>query len=118
MGKLKTARRRNRLIHTNKVNNLKKSTNPHKWTEDDDIVAFYLYRFKEIGFPFTRDRVAEKLGISVASLNMRIGNFKAIAGEGGLSHPAKQSNKIYKKFNGIPKTELRSVVLKILEHNS
>jgi hypothetical protein len=93
---------------------LKKSSKLHKWTENDDIVVLYLYRFNDIGFPFTRDKVAEKLGMSVASLNMRIGNFKAIAGEGGLSHPAKQSGKIYKKFNGMPKTELRSLVLEIL----
>ncbi|HKM60792.1 MAG TPA: hypothetical protein VJY36_07980 [Candidatus Bathyarchaeia archaeon] len=86
----------------------------HKWTENDDIVVLNLYRFKDIGFPFTLDKVAEKLGMSTASLNMRIGNFKAIAGEGGLSHPAKQSNKIYKKFSEMPKTELRSLVLAIL----
>jgi hypothetical protein len=91
-----------------------KSAIRHKWTKNDDIVVLYLYRFKDLGFPFTRDKVAEKLGMSVASLNMRIGNFKAITGEGGLTHPAKQSNEIYKKFNGMPKTELRSLVLEIL----
>ncbi len=86
----------------------------HNWTEEDDIVALYLYRFKEIGFPFTLDVVADKLGMTAASLNMRVGNFKAIAGEGGLSHPAKQSREIYQKFGKVPKAELRSLVLEIL----
>ena len=47
---------------------MKKSGIRHKWTENDDIVVLYLYRFKDMGFPFTRDKVAEKLGMSAASL--------------------------------------------------
>lgn len=80
----------------------------------DDIAALYLYKFGNIGLPITLDQVAKKLGMTSASLNMRIGNFKAIAGEGGLSHPAEQSKRVYKKFNGMPKNELGALVLKIL----
>ncbi len=47
---------------------------------------------------------------------MRIANFKDIDRKAGLSHFAKQSLEIYEEFNGAPESELRSLVLKILEN--
>jgi hypothetical protein len=96
------------------VNNLKESRKFHKWTEKDDIVTLYLYRFGDGGLPFSRVEAGEKLGMGVGSLIMRIANFKAVDKKGGLANFSKQSLKIYKEFNGMPENELRSLVLKIL----
>jgi len=72
-----------------------KTTKYHKWTEKDDIVAFYLYKFGDKDIPFSIGDVGTNLGMGVNSLKMRIANFKAIDGKGGLEHFAGQSLKIY-----------------------
>lgn len=60
----------------------------HKWTVEDDIVTLYLYMYgdSKIGFP-TKD-IGEKLGMGANSLRARIGNFKAIEGDGGFAQIA------------------------------
>jgi hypothetical protein len=69
----------------------------HRWSKEDDIVAFYLYRFGHESLMMTIEEISKRLGMSEASLKMRMGNFKAIDGEGGLSNYAKLSEKIYNK---------------------
>jgi hypothetical protein len=86
----------------------------HKWTDDDDIVTLYLYKFDVKGLPFSLNTIACKLGIIVGSLKMRISNFSYIDKKVGLANFAKRTEKIYNKFNGLSETELRSLVLKIL----
>jgi len=87
----------------------------HKWTEEDDIVTFYLYKFGDGDLTFSLANIGERLGMGVSSLRMRIANFKAIDGRGGLKHFSKQSLRIYKKYKGTSEDELRSLVLKIME---
>jgi 5-methylcytosine-specific restriction endonuclease McrA len=96
------------------ANTSKKSAKFHKWTEEDDIVTLYLYKFEDKGLPYSLAEVGEKLGMGVDSLKMRIANFKAIDKKTGLANFSKQSLKIYKEFTKMPETELRSLVLKTL----
>lgn len=87
----------------------------HTWTEEDDIVTLYLYKFGDKDIPFSLEDIGRKLGMGVSSLKMRIANFKAIDGKGGLEHFGKQSLKIYDRHKQTPKSELKSLVLEILE---
>jgi len=102
----------NRCVRRTEGNTLKKY---HKWTKEDDIVTLYLYKFGDGDLPFSLEDIGEKLGMGVSSLRMRIANFKAIDGKGGLEHFGTQSLKIYKKYKGTSEDELRSLVLKIME---
>jgi len=87
----------------------------HEWTEEDDIVTLYLYKYGNEGIPFTLEDVSRILGMSTGSLGMRIANFKAIDGKGGLEHYGKTSLKVYRKYYETPKDELRSLVVRILQ---
>ena len=51
---------------------------PHRWTEDDDIVAFYIYRFGLSPLYMTTKEVSEILGMSDSSLKMRLEIFKLL----------------------------------------
>lgn len=70
----------------------------HKWSREDDIVAFYLYRFGPESLIMSIEEISKRLGMSEASLKMRIGNFQAIDGAGGLQNYAKLSERIYKEY--------------------
>jgi len=88
----------------------------HRWTEEDDIVTFYLYKFGDKDIPFSLEYIGEKLGMGVNSLRMRTANFKAIDGKGGLEHFSKRlSLKVYKRYKETPESELKSLVLKIIK---
>lgn len=90
----------------------------HRWTENDDIVTFYLYKFGGRDLPFSLENVSSKLGMSVGSVRMRIANFRTIDGVGGLEHYGKISLKVYKEYKETPRDELRSLVLSIIKRRS
>jgi hypothetical protein len=86
----------------------------HSWTESDDLVALYLYRFGlKRGAPSVEE-FAEALGISVASMKMRIANFRAIKTGSGLGHCANQSIAVYNNYRNTGETELRALALRVL----
>jgi 5-methylcytosine-specific restriction protein A len=87
----------------------------HEWTEDDDIVALYLYRFGPDDLPISVGEIGDRLGMGAGSLRMRIGNFRAIDGQGGLDNAAIQSRKVYESHAKTSKDELRAKFLLILE---
>lgn len=87
----------------------------HKWTEEDDIVTLYLYKYGDGEIPFTLEDIGRNLGMGASSLWMRIANFKAIDGKGGLKNFGKQSLEIYRKHYETPKDKLKSLVVKILQ---
>ncbi|RKG76191.1 hypothetical protein D7W79_18410 [Corallococcus exercitus] len=80
----------------------------HNWSEADDLVAFYLYRFGTEGLPFDLPTIAEQRGIKEGSLKMRISNFKAYAGAGSLGNIARQSVQVFERYKNVHQTELRS----------
>jgi hypothetical protein len=87
----------------------------HEWTETDDIVALYLYRFGAKDLPLRIAAIGDRLGMGAGSLRMRIGNFRAIDGHGGLGNAAIQSRRIYEAHSKTAKEELRAKVLSILD---
>lgn len=87
----------------------------HSWTEDDDIIALYLYKFKgEENIPNSYEDIANFRGFTVNSLKSAFANFKAIDTGKGLLHYAKHQKSAYEKYKDMPKTELRRLVIDIL----
>jgi len=96
---------------------MKKRKENHKWTEEDDIVTLYLYKFGHKDLPHSVEYIGRKLGMGAGSLKMRIANFKAIDGKGGLEHYGKTSLKIFERYKQTSKDELKSLVLKIVKRS-
>jgi len=83
--------------------------NRHDWSEADDIIAFYLYRFGVERLPFDMTTIAERRGIKPGSMRMRISNFKAYAGTGSLGNIARQSVQVFERYRYTPEPELRNL---------
>jgi hypothetical protein len=90
----------------------------HAWTENDDLVAFYLSRHGSRFLPLTEGGIAAALGMSEASLAMRQGNFAHLEKKQGLSHVAQQSCRIYGLHKGASESELRPIVLRVLRREA
>jgi hypothetical protein len=58
---------------------MERRTHRHHWTEQDDIVALYFYKFGDEGRTSNLATVGERRGMGAGSLRMRVGNFRAIA---------------------------------------
>ena len=67
---------------------MERRANRHRWTEKDDIVALYFYKFGDLGRTSSLAIVGEGRGMGAGSLRMRVANFRAIAGGGRLDHAA------------------------------
>jgi hypothetical protein len=85
----------------------------HKWTELDDIAALYVYKFGED--TLTSAFLCGKLDIERSSFAMRVQNFQAIDGQGGLSNYAEQSAAIYQRFKSLTESQLRETILNAIE---
>jgi hypothetical protein len=86
----------------------------HKWSYEDDVVAYYLARFGDRDLPGTLKEIGTILGMGEGSLRMRIGNFRALDGTGSLDHTAKLSRKVHEEHKLTPQAEHKARVLKIL----
>ncbi len=80
----------------------------HSWSPEDDLVAFYLYKFGTERLPFDMPTIAERRGIKPGSMEMRIRNFKAYAGAGRLVNIAKKSVLVFERYRDTPEPELRN----------
>lgn len=76
---------------------------PHRWSKEDDIVAYYLYRFGSVSLMTTVENISIILDVSEPSLVMRTANFRAIDGAGGLPNYAKLSKKVYDEYKAVTK---------------
>jgi len=85
----------------------------HKWTELDDLAALYVYQFGE--GTLTSAFLCDKLDIERGSLAMRVQNFQAMHGQGGLSNYAEQSAAIYQRFKSLTESELRETILNAIQ---
>ena len=79
----------------------------HKWTKNDDTITFYLFKFGLERIPYTKAQIAKRIGVSCGSLAWRLGNFKAITGEGKADHFAPLSLRIYNEFKNTPELAVR-----------
>jgi hypothetical protein len=55
----------------------------HSWSDDDELIAYYLYRFGDSDLSVKKKELSDILGMTLASLSMKISNFKAVDGQGG-----------------------------------
>jgi len=87
----------------------------HLWSESDDIITLYLYKFDVAQLPFTLDEMVGKLGVTIGSFKMRRNNFKFLDGKGGLQNFSEQSKKIFDEYSPKSEEELRKIVLDLLK---
>jgi hypothetical protein len=78
----------------------------HRWTEGDDLVAFYLSRHGTRRLPLMEAGIAKLLGMSEGSMARRRGNFAYLDGRGGLPHAAKQSRRVRQQYEKATEPEL------------
>lgn len=86
------------------------------WSDEEHIVAIYLYRFgfEELGF--TYPEIARMLGRKPSSIIMRYANYLNIEdGGSGLSGGGVRAREMYNAYRAVPKQELRRKVLNILQ---
>jgi hypothetical protein len=86
----------------------------HHWTEADDVTAVYLYKHGPAHLRIAVEEIAQKLGMSTASMKMRIQNVKSADGGPGLPKFSKQTRSVLSRFGGSPESELRAKVKKYL----
>ena len=88
---------------------------PHKWTKENDILAFYLFRFGEDSL-ISLNSVARHIGFNdTSSLKIRIQNFQAVSGQGGLKNYAKLTKQVYNDYSNVTQNILRKKCLQIME---
>ena len=81
----------------------------HHWTEQDDIVALYFYKFGDLRRTASLETIGERRGMGAGSLRMRVVNFKAIGSGGHLDHAALQSRMVYQRYADLSESELRKL---------
>jgi hypothetical protein len=81
----------------------------HHWTEEDDIVALYFYKFGDLRRSSSLEVVGDNRGMGGGSLRMRVANFRAIGGGGSLDHAAQQSRSVYQRYAHLSEPELRKL---------
>ena len=79
----------------------------HDWTEDDTVIAYYLYRFRDGDLSVNKKELSDILGMTLASLSMKISNFKAVDGQGGLDGYTTKDVRIYKQFHLLPDSRVK-----------
>ena len=99
----------------------------HCWSEDDDLVAFYLSRYGTRFLGMGEAAIAKALSrrpppngcravdMPEGSLRMRISNFDYLDGRPGLENYAAQSFRTYEKYKNATVVELRPIVIRVLE---
>jgi hypothetical protein len=88
----------------------------YNYSEGDDVVALYIYKYGDGDLPQSTDTIGASLGMGSNSLRMRISNFRAIDTDGreGLRNWARQSEAVYRHYGDSPRDELRQRVLRHL----
>ncbi len=81
----------------------------HRWTLTDDAAALYVQKYGHTRIAGSITEVANLLDIKAGSFRMRVGNFKALAGDGGLGNFARQSRDVYERYGSLSEPELRAV---------
>ncbi|MGI4789520.1 MAG: hypothetical protein ACRYFS_11795 [Janthinobacterium lividum] len=79
----------------------------HSWTVDDDLIAYHVFRFGPRDIDGTIQEIGEILGMGFNSFNLKLANFKAIAGLGGLENYTRQSVQVYEKYSKLSDSEAR-----------
>ena len=81
----------------------------HIWIKSDDLMVLFVHKFGIENSPLTKQEIAEKIGVSLGSVSYRLGNFKAIDGEGKATNFAKLSDLVAKEYIALNMQELKNV---------
>lgn len=91
----------------------------HSWSDDDNLIAYYLYRFGDSELNVTKKELGDILGMGIGSLSYKIGKFKAIDGQGDLDGYSYQAVRIYKQHSELSDEEAKiagqAAVIRALE---
>ena len=79
----------------------------HSWSDDDNLIAYYLYRFGDSDLNVSKKELGDILGMGLGSLSYKIGNFKAIDGQGDLDGYSLQAVRIYKHYSVLSDEKVR-----------
>ena len=69
----------------------------HQWTEENELVAYYLYRCGDKNLEESKEAIGELLGMGWNSLALKIANFKALEGKGGYDGFSRQAQRVYEQ---------------------
>ncbi|MDD3442388.1 MAG: hypothetical protein PHW89_03920 [Sulfurimonas denitrificans] len=86
----------------------------HNWQETDDIKVLYIVLYGYENIPYKKNDIAEQIGVTVGSLNYRLGNFKAIQGIGKVTHIAKLSKYVYDKYSSLSEQKLLELAFNVI----
>jgi hypothetical protein len=82
----------------------------HRWTEADDVAALYVYRFGLERLGMSTTDLARSRGIKAGSFRMRVQNFQALDGKGGLENWARKSERVFERYRNVSEETLRRLV--------
>lgn len=82
----------------------------HRWSEADDMSALYVYRFGAERLGTTTTGLAHSRGIKPGSFRMRVRNFQALDGKGGLENWAHQSEGVFERYRSLDEESLRKAL--------
>jgi hypothetical protein len=80
----------------------------HRWSDDDNLIAYHVFRFGKRDLPTDFEEIGTILGMGSNSFSLKVANFKAIAGEGGMEGYSHQAVRIYEKYSRLPDDEVYS----------
>jgi hypothetical protein len=84
------------------------------FTEGDDLMVLFAYKFGFHNCPLTRQQMAERIGTSVGSVGYRISNFASLEGQGHADHAASLTKAVYQVYAHIPMEVLRAIAFDAL----
>ncbi len=89
----------------------------HQWTLKDDLKILYIYKYGISNCCYSRNEIAEIIGVSVGSVGYRIANFKAIEGIGSATHFSILSEEVHGKYNNLPEPALKQLAFGSDKHD-
>ena len=85
----------------------------HKWTNSDNIIAFFLYKYNSSSLLITPEelnKIGETMGIpdgkGAGTLRMKIQNFSFLDGKGKLSKASIPSKRVYEQYKTFSELDL------------
>ena len=70
-----------------------------KWTEQEQLLAFYAAKFNLKNLGVNTKEIAEIIGTSEGSFVKQTSNFNFLLGKGGLDRPNKMQNIVFEKYS-------------------